>query len=45
VQGFDAAKHGALPLVADAKAGLAALDEARGKWRAPPLWTARAERL
>ena len=43
VQAFDATKHGALPLVADAKVGLAALDAALGDWRAPPPWTARAE--
>ena len=38
VQPFDAAKHRALPLVADARAGLAALDAALGDWRAPAAW-------
>jgi len=39
VQAFDAAKHRALPLVADARAGIAALDAALGDWRAPAVWT------
>ena len=38
VQPFDAAKHRALPLVADARAGLAALEGALGDWRAPTAW-------
>ncbi len=42
VQAFDAGKHDAQPLVADAKAGLAALDAALGAWRAPAEWRARA---
>src|SRR6516164_399365 len=33
--GFDAAKHGALPLVADARAGLEALKGALAAWTAP----------
>ena len=37
-QPFDAAKHRALPLVADARAGLGALDAALGDWRAPAAW-------
>ena len=37
-QAFDATKHRALPLVADAKAGLAAL----GDWRAPTRWSEEA---
>jgi 3D-(3,5/4)-trihydroxycyclohexane-1,2-dione acylhydrolase (decyclizing) len=41
VAGFDAVKHGALPLVADAAAGLAALDAALGDWRAPASWSER----
>jgi 3D-(3,5/4)-trihydroxycyclohexane-1,2-dione acylhydrolase (decyclizing) len=41
----DAAKHGALPLVADAQAGLAALGAALAGWRAPAAWTARARAL
>nr|WP_321984836.1 3D-(3,5/4)-trihydroxycyclohexane-1,2-dione acylhydrolase (decyclizing) [uncultured Lichenicoccus sp.] len=42
-QPFDAAKHHALPLVADARAGLAALEAGLGDWRAPADWTRRAE--
>lgn len=42
VAGFDAAKHGALPLVADAGRGLAALDAALEGWTAPDAWTQRA---
>ena len=45
VQPFDAGKHGALPLVADAGRGLDALDEALGGWRAPAGWTSRARAL
>ncbi len=44
-QASDAAKRGSLPLVADAAAGLAALDEALGGWQADPDWTGRAEAL
>ena len=43
VQAFDAAKHGAAPLLADAGEGLAALDEALAGHRAPAAWTAAAE--
>jgi 3D-(3,5/4)-trihydroxycyclohexane-1,2-dione acylhydrolase (decyclizing) len=39
---LDAAKHAALPLVADAREGLDALSAALGGWRAPTAWTARA---
>ena len=42
IQPFDAGKHGAQPLVADAKAGLAALAEALRDWRAPDQWVERA---
>jgi 3D-(3,5/4)-trihydroxycyclohexane-1,2-dione acylhydrolase (decyclizing) len=35
---FDAAKHMALPVVADAKLALAALSEALGGYRAPGAW-------
>jgi 3D-(3,5/4)-trihydroxycyclohexane-1,2-dione acylhydrolase (decyclizing) len=42
VQPFDAMKHRAQPLVADVRAGLAALDEALGGWRAPEAWTREA---
>ena len=38
VQPFDAAKHRAMPLVADARAGLAALEAALGDWQAPRTW-------
>jgi 3D-(3,5/4)-trihydroxycyclohexane-1,2-dione acylhydrolase (decyclizing) len=39
--GFDAVKHGALAVVADASAALSEL--ALNDWRAAPEWTARAE--
>ena len=42
VGAFDAAKHGALPLVADADAGLAQLDDALAGWQAPEAWTKEA---
>jgi 3D-(3,5/4)-trihydroxycyclohexane-1,2-dione acylhydrolase (decyclizing) len=42
---FDAAKHAALPLVADARSGLDELDNALGDWRAPAAWTARGKSL
>jgi len=42
VQPFDAGKHAALPLVADAREGLARLSEALAGWRAPREWTERA---
>jgi len=42
---FDAVKHGALPLVADAQAGLAALDSTLASWTAPAEWTAKARAL
>jgi 3D-(3,5/4)-trihydroxycyclohexane-1,2-dione acylhydrolase (decyclizing) len=42
VAGYDAAKHGALPLVADARSGLEALDATLAAWRAPAAWTAKA---
>jgi 3D-(3,5/4)-trihydroxycyclohexane-1,2-dione acylhydrolase (decyclizing) len=46
VQPFDAWKHGALPLIADAREGLRRLGEALGDWRAEPAWRerTRAER-
>ena len=43
VQPFDAWKHGALPLIADAREGLRRLSEALGDWRADPAWRQRAE--
>ncbi len=42
VQPFDAGKYGGQPLVADALAGLSALDAALGDARAPAAWTDRA---
>jgi 3D-(3,5/4)-trihydroxycyclohexane-1,2-dione acylhydrolase (decyclizing) len=42
VQLFDAAKHGGAPLLADALAGLEALESALGDWQAPAAWTDRA---
>jgi 3D-(3,5/4)-trihydroxycyclohexane-1,2-dione acylhydrolase (decyclizing) len=45
VGAFDARKHGALPLVADARRGLAELGQALAGWRAPEAWTGRARRL
>jgi len=39
VQSFDAGKHGAAPLVADALEGLSALAAGLASWRAPPVWT------
>src|SRR5215470_3489784 len=41
---FDAAKHGALPLVADAQRGLHELGRALGGWRAPQPWIDSARR-
>ncbi len=41
---FDAAKHGAVPLVADAGEGLAALSATLSDHRAPTSWAARARR-
>lgn len=43
VQPFDAGKHRALPLVADAREGLAELSEALNGWKAPESWTAHAK--
>lgn len=42
---FDAHKHGALPLVGDAREGLALLHEKLGSWRAPDFWQSRADAL
>jgi 3D-(3,5/4)-trihydroxycyclohexane-1,2-dione acylhydrolase (decyclizing) len=41
-QVFDAGKHDALLLVADARAGLEALEAKLAGWRAPDAWTATA---
>jgi 3D-(3,5/4)-trihydroxycyclohexane-1,2-dione acylhydrolase (decyclizing) len=40
VQSFDATKHHMLPLVADAREGLAALGSSLGGYRAPEAWRA-----
>ncbi|HEV8676583.1 MAG TPA: 3D-(3,5/4)-trihydroxycyclohexane-1,2-dione acylhydrolase (decyclizing) [Methylomirabilota bacterium] len=45
VAAFDAGKHGALPLVADARRGLEELAAALGSWRTPEAWTASGRRL
>jgi 3D-(3,5/4)-trihydroxycyclohexane-1,2-dione acylhydrolase (decyclizing) len=42
VQPFDAGKHGGVPLVADALAGLQELEAALSDWRAPSGWTQQA---
>jgi 3D-(3,5/4)-trihydroxycyclohexane-1,2-dione acylhydrolase (decyclizing) len=39
---YDASKHLAAPLVADARRGLGELSDALGAWRAPTGWPARA---
>ena len=41
VQPFDAAKHGAIAVVGDARTSLAALETALGDWKAPPAWDRR----
>ena len=42
---FDTAKHGALPLIADARNGLDALDGTLAGWTAPAEWTHKAHSL
>jgi 3D-(3,5/4)-trihydroxycyclohexane-1,2-dione acylhydrolase (decyclizing) len=42
LQPFDATKHGALPLVADADVGLQELSAALADWAAQPIWTVTA---
>ncbi len=42
IQPFDAGKHRALPLVADARVGLEVLAAALGAWHAPAAWSGRA---
>ncbi|HMM62622.1 MAG TPA: 3D-(3,5/4)-trihydroxycyclohexane-1,2-dione acylhydrolase (decyclizing) [Mesorhizobium sp.] len=44
VQPFDAGKHRALPLVADAREGLAELGAALEGWKAPAEWAVNAQR-
>src|SRR5690606_17722791 len=43
VQVFDAMKHRALPLVADARVGIEALEQALAGWSAAEDWTAKAK--
>jgi len=43
VQAFDASKHNALPLVADAREGLRRLSAALGEWQAERTWRERAQ--
>jgi 3D-(3,5/4)-trihydroxycyclohexane-1,2-dione acylhydrolase (decyclizing) len=45
VQPFDAHKHNALPLVADARVGLEALDAALMGWQVDSAWTHKALKL
>ncbi len=45
VAAFDAAKHSGVSLVADARAGLAALREALAGWSVPDAYRAETERL
>jgi 3D-(3,5/4)-trihydroxycyclohexane-1,2-dione acylhydrolase (decyclizing) len=40
---LDAAKHDAMPLVADARSGLAGLAAALGRYKAPTDWTAQVQ--
>jgi 3D-(3,5/4)-trihydroxycyclohexane-1,2-dione acylhydrolase (decyclizing) len=42
VQPFDASKHNAAPLIADARVGLEELSRALGPWKAPEAWTTKA---
>lgn len=43
VQNFDAGKHNALPLLADARVGLGELGAGLANWNAPAAWTADAQ--
>ena len=42
VQPFDASKHGALPLLADARAGLDEMSRVLAHWSAPEIWRSEA---
>jgi 3D-(3,5/4)-trihydroxycyclohexane-1,2-dione acylhydrolase (decyclizing) len=44
VTAFDALKHRALPLLGDARRGLAAMDDKLGNWAAPEQWIRQARR-
>jgi 3D-(3,5/4)-trihydroxycyclohexane-1,2-dione acylhydrolase (decyclizing) len=43
VQPLDATKHGAQPLISDARVGIELLDKELGDWRADAAWTTRAK--
>jgi 3D-(3,5/4)-trihydroxycyclohexane-1,2-dione acylhydrolase (decyclizing) len=43
-QVFDAAKHQAMPLLADARVGLEEISGGLGSWTAPAAWTSSAKR-
>ncbi len=45
VAAFDAIKHGAVAVVADAGAGLEALKSELARWQAPATWTSHAAQL
>ena len=45
VASFDAVKHGAVALVADARRGIEALDGALGRWRSSSAWEDRIRSL
>jgi len=44
IQPYDASKHLAIPLVADAREGLRELSETLSEWQAPVSWTERARK-
>ncbi len=45
VASFDAMKHKAMPLVADARVGLEILSHALGDWQAPQVWSDQVQSL
>jgi len=45
VQLFDSGKHGAVPLMADARRGLESLTALLGGWQAPAAWSQKARSL
>ena len=45
IAAYDAVKHSALPVVADAQVGLEALGQAMAGWSAPSVWTTKARQL
>ena len=40
---FDGGKHGAIPLIADAKVGIEAIETGLAGWKAPAAWTERSK--